>query len=516
MSTQQDKIRLIRETAENDLLAFIRLVSPNSVLGAVHEELITWITSRDRKSHKLVLLPRDHQKSRIAAFWAAWQLTKNPHYRILYISSTSNLAEKQLKFIKDILDSKVYRTFWPEMINERETDREKWTNCEISVDHPRRTAENVRDPSVFTAGLTSSITGLHCDIAVLDDVVVFENANTEEGREKVKAQVSLLTSIEGTDSQQLVVGTRYHPADVYNHMMDMEYPVYDKEGEEIEVVKVYDIFERKVEENGEFLWPRQQRPDGRWFGFDQNILSRKKAQYLDKTQFYAQYYNNPNNPEAAINRSKFQYYDRKLIERKGNTWWYNNERINVFAAIDFAFSLSKKADYTALVVVGVDRNNNIFVLDVIRFKTQSIKGYYDEILKAYQRWGFRKIRCEITSAQSVIVKDLKDNYIRPNGLMLAIDEHNPSRHEGSKEERVRALIEPRYDNQQVWHYKGGNCEVLEDELLLERPPHDDCKDALAAAIDICVAPKVSYDSNFSNSNRGHLSMINSRFGGVRF
>ena len=516
MSVTKDKIRLIREVAENDLLAFIRLVSPNAVLGSVHEELVTWLTSPDRKTHRLVLLPRDHQKSRIAAFWGAWQLTKNPHYRILYISSTANLAEKQLKFIKDILTSKAYKTFWPEMVNERETDREKWTNNEISVDHPRRAQENVRDPSIFTAGLTSSITGLHCDIAIMDDVVVFENANTEEGREKVKAQVSLLTSIEGTDSQQLVVGTRYHPGDVYNYMMDMEYPLYDKDGEEIDVVKVYDVFERKVEENGEFLWPRQQRPDGRWFGFDQNILSRKKAQYLDKTQFYAQYYNNPNNPEAAINRSKFQYYDRKLLERRGNIWWYSNERINVFAAIDFAFSLAKKADYTALVVIGIDRNHNIFVLDVVRFKTQSIKGYYDEIVKAYQRWGFRKIRCEINSAQSVIVKDLKDNYIRPNGLLLSIDEHNPSRHEGSKEERIRALLEPKYDNQQIWHYKGGNCEILEDELLLEKPPHDDCKDALGAAIDISVAPKISGTSNFSGSSDFTRNIVHSRFGGMRY
>ena len=38
------------------------------------------------------------------------------------------------------------------------------------LDHPLRKKENVRDPSIFTGGLTTSLTGLHCDIAVLDDV----------------------------------------------------------------------------------------------------------------------------------------------------------------------------------------------------------------------------------------------------------------------------------------------------------------------------------------------------------
>jgi hypothetical protein len=41
---------------------------------------------------------------------------------------------------------------------------------------------------------------------------------------------------------------------------------------------------RSVEENGdgtgEFLWPRQQRRDGKWFGFDAKILAKKRGQYL--------------------------------------------------------------------------------------------------------------------------------------------------------------------------------------------------------------------------------------------
>src|SRR6478736_8988730 len=141
----------IRQAAEADLLTFIRLVAPHRVLGAVHEELCRWWTRPDAKSHQMTLLPRDHQKSAMAAYRVAWEITKNPAITILYISSTTNLAEKQLKFIKDILLSKIYRRYWPNMVNIDESKRERWTTAEFAVDHPLRKVEGVRDPTVFTA-----------------------------------------------------------------------------------------------------------------------------------------------------------------------------------------------------------------------------------------------------------------------------------------------------------------------------------------------------------------------------
>ena len=295
MSSQAD---LIREEAESSLISFIKLVHPQRLLGAVHEELIQWWYRPEAKSHQLVLLPRDHSKSAMVAYRVAWELTKDPTLRILYISSTANLAIKQLKFIKDILTSKKYRKYWPEMVHEDEGKREKWTESEISVDHPKRKLEAIRDPSIFTAGLTTGITGMHCDIAVLDDVVVRENAYTKEGRQKVQTQYSMLSSIEAADAREWLVGTRYDPNDLYQDLQTMEVEIFSETGDVLSEEPLYEIFERQVEDagdgTGEYLWPRQQRYDGKWFGFNQEILARKKAQYLDKMQFYAQYYNNPN------------------------------------------------------------------------------------------------------------------------------------------------------------------------------------------------------------------------------
>jgi hypothetical protein len=510
----QDKKQEARDIAENSFEAFIRLVHPTRALGAVHSDLSQWMTRRDAKSYQLVLLPRDHMKSYVAGCYVAWRITKNPAIRVLYISSTSNLATKQLKLIKDILNSDIYRFYWPDMTNIDEGKREKWTESEISVDHPKRKYENVRDATVYSVGLTTAITGLHADLLVLDDVVVYENAYTEEGREKTARQYSFFASVAGTDSKILVVGTRYHPNDLYGELFSKRVVRHNDKGEYLSEDDLYEVFERKVENigdgSGEYLWPRQQNRDGRWFGFNQQILEEKRANYLDQTQFRAQYYNDPNSFDGSgISKDCFQYYDRHFLEFDGTVWKLNGKRLNVFAAIDFAYTTKLGSDFTAIVVVGVDSSFNYYILDIDRFKTELISDFYEHLLRLHNKWHFHKLRAEVTAAQIAIVNDLKSSYIRPNGLSLSVEEFKPSRYMGAKEERMAAVLQPRYNNRQVWHYLGGNCQVLEDELISEHPPHDDVKDALTSCIEACVAPSPQISQPRFNA----AALAHPRFGG---
>jgi phage terminase large subunit-like protein len=471
------------------------------------------MTRSDAKSHQLILLPRDHAKSTIIAYRAAWEVVKDPTIRILYISSTANLAEKQLGLIKQILTSRVVRRYWPNLISEEEGLREKWTASEIAVDDPRRKAEAIRDPTVFTGGLTTSLTGLHCDVAILDDVVVQENAYTEEGREKVKGQYSLLASIEGAGAREWVVGTRYHPLDLYSDLVAMEEEIYDDEGNVAASEAVYEVFQRVVEQDGVFLWPKQQRTtDGKWFGFDNQILSKKRAQYLDRTQFYAQYYNDPNRYEQAIiTPDLFQYYDRNHVKYKDGNWHVMGKKVNVFAAMDFAFSVGKRSDFSAIVVIGLDSSGNIYVLDVARFKTELISELYMNLKAMWTRWKFRKIRMEMTVAQATIVREIKENYLKPDGVPLSIDEYYPTKRDGDKSERMAAVLGPRYQNKAVWHYRGGSCQVLEDELVLLFPPHDDVMDAMTNAVTIATPPIERRNS--LEGNVLEFRTRNTRFGG---
>lgn len=510
----------IRETAKQDLFFFAKLVNPGHMYGDIHKEIFKWMEKytlfgqgEHLTSNKLIMLPRAHLKSHMVATWASWIITRHPEVTILYVSATAELAETQLFAIQNILGSTVYQRYFPEYINPSEGSREKWNSKKISIDHPKRKLEGTRDPTITTAGLTTNTTGWHADIIIADDLVVPENAYTEDGRDSVAKKASQFTSIRNAGGFTMACGTRYHPNDVYSTWKAQEYDIYDEEDTIVERKLVWEVKEYAVEENGVFIWPRAVRSDGKAFGFSPQVLSRIRGEYSDRVQFYAQYYNNPNDPGSnRINREKFQYYDKKFLKQRDGYWYFKDKKLNVYASIDFAFSLSKKSDYTAIVVIGIDSEGFIYVLDIVRFKTDKISEYFKEIRDLHVKWEFKKLRAEVTVAQSVIVRDLKD-MLREDGLRLSIEEYRPTRREGTKEERIASALEHRYDNFTIWHFKGGYIDVLEEELILARPPHDDVKDALASVVEIAVKPKRSRDLGFDKSN---IIPFSSRFGGVAF
>ena len=508
---KRSEIEEIRELAEKDLYSFACLVNPERVYGEVHKEVFRFLQGVETPN-QLLLLPRAHMKSHCIAVWCAWWITIHPETSILYVSATTTLAEAQLYAIKNILTSDIYRRYWPEMIHPDEGKREKWSTGAIAVDHPKRKAEGTRDMTIIAAGLSTNTTGLHADVIVPDDVVVPDNAYTEEGRRKCAAAMSQMASILNTGGLVKACGTRYHPADQYSIWKEQLVPIYNDKDEIVGEEPIWEIFERVVEVEGKFLWPRTARSDGKMFGFDRKELARISAMYSDRTQFYAQYYNDPNDPESRrLDMDRFQYYDRKHLKLTGGNWYYKDEKMNVYAAIDFAYSLGAKADYTAIVCVGVISSGDIFILDIDRFRSDKIVDYYDRIMEMHQKWEFQKLRAEVTAAQSVIVRDLKDK-MKQNGSLIRIDEHRPTRHSGSKEERIAAVLEPRYENLAIWHYKGGYTPVLEEELILARPKHDDIKDCLASVVEIAVSPKRRGNRERSKQR----PVFNNRFGGIAY
>jgi phage terminase large subunit-like protein len=510
----------LRELAMVDLPTFAQLVNKGYMYGQIHMDIFKWMQEyalygkgEDLTANKLIMLPRAHLKSHMVATWCAWIITRHPEITILYVSATAELAETQLFAVQNILASSVYQRFFPEYINPQEGKRERWSQRKLSVDHDRRRKEGIRDATIATAGLTTNTTGWHADVVVADDLVVPENAYTEDGRDSVSKKSSQFTSIRNAGGFTMACGTRYHPSDIYQVWRDQKFEEFDEDFNVIGMAPVWEIREYKVEEDMIFSWPRAVRSDGKAFGFDPAILARTKAEYSDKSQFYAQYYNDPNDKGSnRIQRDRFVYGDRRHLTEQGGKWLYKRDKLNVYASIDFAFSLNKKADYTAVVVIGVDSENHIYVLDIDRFKTDKINDYFKSIATLHSKWNFKKLRAEVTVAQAVIARDLKDR-IREEGLRLSIDEYRPSRHEGRKEERIAAALEHRYENQDVIHFKGGYIDILEEELVLSRPAHDDVKDALASVVEIAIKPK-------SLRNRDELmnNVINigsSRFGGLR-
>ena len=508
-TTQEDLAKI----CEEDILAFAALVNPNRLYGDIHHEVFRWLTRPSAKDNQLVLLPRGHQKSHLIAVWCAWWITKHPYTTILYVSGTEELAIAQLAAIKNILESDTYRRYWPEMIHKDEAKRTQWSSKTIKVDHPARKKMGVRDATVAARSIGGNTTGLHCDVLIADDIVIPDNAYTEEGRRKVRAGFGLFTSVKNPGAITKAVGTRYHPKDIYQHMIDMKIETYNDEGEVTGEEPVYEVFERVVETNGVFLWPREKLPKSKhWYGFDHKILASIRAQYAglgELAQFYAQYYNDPNDPSSErVSRSRFQYYDERYLEHSGGSWRISGRPLSVWAGVDVAYTTGPKSDYTAIAVIGMDPDRNIYILDLDQFRTSKYEDYYTRLIDLHRKWNFRKVRIETNAGANLVENYLKDR-ARSEGLYLTI-EGKPAGNAIKKEERISQILEPRYENLEIFHKRGGWNSEYEEQLVLARPTHDDLKDAVATAVEIAKPPARSVANTHFETK---VVPISTRFGG---
>ena len=503
---KESTVELIRVLCEESFFDYIRTVAPYAVMGQVHKDFCEFLQyNPDKASYLLGLLPRGHRKSFIIGMYCCWRIMKNPAITILYYSSTTDLAEKQLRSIKQTLESKLHQKLWPDLINPVEGNRDKWSASEICVDSPIRAKEGIRDSTVATAGLTTTTTGAHADLIVLDDLVE-PNNNNPAGRRLVEERYSQMQSILNAGGMIVAVGTRYDPKDLYDHLLNTYEEQYDRDGNLIGKKKSWSVFQREVEKDGEFLWPRTKRSDGKAFGYNMQELARIKGSYIDKSQFYAQYYNDPNRLGASKYSNNFVYYEKEKLQESGGKWTISGKRLNLFAAIDFAYSLSDSADSSCIAVIGETADKLYYIVELDRFKTDRIKDYFDHVSRLHSKYHFKKLRGEATVAQSVIVKYMKDQ-LASQGTPLQIEEYKPLK---DKEERMNAVLRPLYEENRIFHYKGGNCELLEAELLAAKPEHDDIKNAVADAIEIATPPFEVFTSTFQRLSKKRYGL----FGGT--
>ena len=228
--------------------------------------------------------------------------------------------------------------------------------------------------------------------------------------------------------------------------------------------------------------------DGNWYGFSRTEWSKKKVKHLDKPElFWAQYYNNVNaGNEKRVGNDCFMYLQPSALENRNGKWYYGDKELKLNCGMDLAFTEGSgtkrlKRDFTAIAVIGRDADGYWYVLDLERFQTDRAEVYYKKLIELHNYWGFRECTIE-TNAGGKIVANFIQDQIRTEGMTLVINHQHKNQTSGSKQERNEQLIEPLYRNKFVYHKKAGYTRLLEEELRLSKPPHDDLTDALYIAI----------------------------------
>lgn len=264
----------------------------------------------------------------------------------------------------------------------------------------------------------------------------------------------------------VVHNTRWHDSDLYGWIMDKDNAVFED----------FDFFVKRAyggdlfgDEEINLLFPQKHS----------KAHLRKLYKQLGPYFFSSQYLNEViPSKDADFKQEWFQYYDPSELKGK---------LLNKFTMIDPAISVEKDADFTAIVTVGVDEFNMIYVLDIVR-KHMKPKEIIDEIFKTYELYRPIKIGIEDIAFQKSLQYSLHEE-MNARRVYLPLQPLKPAGR--NKDQRIRGL-QPLYANAKILHNKTMlNNANLEDELLrFPRGKHDDVIDALAYGLDIPIfAPK---------------------------
>jgi predicted phage terminase large subunit-like protein len=391
-----------------------------------HKRILDHITKHKKT---LDLAPRGHGKSTVGTvIFSIWKVLVDPNVRILIVSNTDRQAKAFLREIKANFESdKIVELFG-------DLQGDKWTDEEITVSN--RTAVH-KEASITALGASGAVTTKHFDVIIADDLVDFENARTEGQRQKLRDwyYTSLMPTLE-PHGELHVYGTRYHPNDLYQSLIDS--------GE-------YSVQIQRAIENGQPLWPEK---------FSLEKLLKIKNE-MGSLIFNMQY---QNDVELAKQGNIFKYEWFQFYSEPPNN-------LKVYMGVDLAISQKETADYFAVCIIGVDSENNIYVLDIYRGR-HTFSQQIAIIEKKAQQWNPIRIGVESNQYQRVMPEVLKKKWLPAKELFTLKDKVTRAQLRSALFEAGKVYIKPTMN------------EFIDELVLFPDAEHDDLFDAFDFACEV--------------------------------
>jgi len=421
---------------------------------AFHQDIVDVLMAYNRVA---IAAPRGHAKSTVTSFaYVLHQALYQKKKSIVIISSSEDMAVRFLRRIRDELE---YNAMLQWLFGPQKTD--KWSETEL------RLANRV---TIHAKGRGAQLRGLidgasRPDLIVLDDIEDEELVRSELRRLDLEQWFNgtVLPTLEPKTGQVVIIGTILHESSLLNRTLDP---------------KLYNDFATRrfsaITKDGETLWPERFSPEH---------ITSIKENYISRDQlalFYMEYMNDPIPIEAANFRSEFFSFFEELPK--------DDPQLMFEIYIDLGGgSIRANADYTAIVVIAIDKHNNIFVHDYInkRFGADT-KALLDHVFQMQAKHKATRVVFEKTVAMNMIQAMLEQEQKRRRAF-FPVEYLTPPRGSGdrrgnmsdAKFQRIVALASPMKLG--VIKFRRWMTELQEQLLAFPRASHDDVADALGYA-----------------------------------
>lgn len=343
---------------------------------------------------KLYEDPRRHLKSSISTIaYPLWipcrrvVLGQDPKDRIAIVSSTKTNAQRFLRAVKSVVESNpVFQAFFPELIPTFGND-DVWNSEEIIF--PRKSS--TPDPSIDTLGTGGKATSRHYDIVIEDDLINEENYDSPGAVEKAIESHKLNKNLLETPKDlHHVVENSWAPYDLNRHIVDNEPQVsvfsrstygWNPQRSRHLSPRVQALLEAHLP--GSPIWPER---------FNKDDLA-KLLQELGPRIFSAQYLNAPSDPDVVdFKEEHLRYFefngkgDLRILARRGvELEIVPRSSLSVCGAWDPALEAKSSACRSAVVIVGVDPKDRVFLLEVYARRREPLV-MIDDVLRLAKKW----------------------------------------------------------------------------------------------------------------------------------
>ncbi len=324
MSYGQERKKILRKKAKSDLFWFAKNILEYD-LQPFHKE---WCTILQTKSRILLLAPRGSYKSTVASIaYPLWLLVNNNNFRILIRSGTDKLAKSFLREIKGHIEHNVRFQY---LFGNWKKKSTHWKEMSIIVPRSKR----MKEVSIAVAGIGSNVVSQHYDVIIDDDIVTRKNVETAEMREKVRRAWQEDYGLLLTHGQNVVIGTRWHPEDLYGDIL--QNPQFDR------------ILFKAHREDGSLLFPKV---------LSEEFLESQRT-VMGTALYRAQYENDPSAFKQGATMFKREWFE--IVKE----YPHNGRKVRYW---DLAGTKSRKSDFTVGVLMA-EKDGIYYIVDVKKYR----------------------------------------------------------------------------------------------------------------------------------------------------
>ena len=474
----------LRDSQES-FLGFVRLQYPDWELADFQIELINTLDKLEKgllgKNNLLITMPPRHAKSTFGTvLFPSYYMAKKPNRFTMSCSYNTQLSTDFGRQIRGVVEQK--------------NMQQAFKDFHLSKDSRAADVWRTEDGGAyFAVGIGGTTSGRPANLLIVDDPIKSrEEAESMTQRNKTwnyytsALATRLQPENDGTPPRQIIILTRWHVDDLAGRLMQTE-DWGEGRWEHVNFPAIKEITSGKMsrrmlpEDDPNYLTSKQYTS----ISPAKRTIETKSEEPLWGERFPLEELHR----RKRLNPREFaSLYQQMPYVEGGNLikteWWQKfpegltpENFTSLVIGIDTAFKKTETADYSAAVVAGMDRNGDMYIIEIVRGK-YDFPELKQRLIRLNNKWrgkGLRGLYIEDKASGQSIIQELK----RESGISVI-----PYKVVHDKVARVNAIL-PLIEGGRVYLPQTADWldSFIDETVQFPSANHDDQVDAMTIALD---------------------------------